>query len=186
MHDFVKDLHESELYNDAGNNLFDRFVMFLHEIRSIFTEKRRIKNMIRDVERAIYERGSTFLMVQEQIDLLFEDIRSDLVGLVFFRAMTGFHDPTKEEAEEELRKKKEKEDENLARLDRTFSDIQVDVGDEKVEKVELWTIRTFLKTIELLQDVARSKLLEQNRFLLVNVEELFAMMVEFHRYTHTY
>ena len=67
--------------------------------------------------------------------------------------------------------------------DNEFDDkIEVDARNEKVEKVPLWTIRTFLKTIELLQDLCKSILLEQNRFQMVSSEQLFVMLVDYHRY----
>ena len=115
-----------------------------------------------------------FCCLKKKKDLLFEDIRSDLVGLIFFRAMTAFDEDGDSKQPEEA------EDQSVMRM---LSGLDVDIRNQTVERVPLWTIRIFLKTISMLQDVAKAKLLDHNRFLLVNEDTLLEMVLEHHEDT---
>eukprot|EP01083_Nonionella_stella_P098541 277150_1 len=78
---------ESDDYKHDHHTEYDQFVAYLKEVRSLFTETKKLKNLIRDVGVAIIERGADHEIIREEIDLLFEEIPTSIVALPFFRAM---------------------------------------------------------------------------------------------------
>eukprot|EP01083_Nonionella_stella_P122850 369792_1 len=70
-----------------GNTIYHKFVSYLMEVSSLFQNVRKIKNMLRDVNMAIIERGVNASLFADQLYFLFDDIRNEIVALPFFNSM---------------------------------------------------------------------------------------------------
>eukprot|EP01084_Bolivina_argentea_P132267 233416_1 len=73
--------------NEEDINIFHQFVNYLRCVQSIFQDTRKLKNMIRDINNAIVERGVNETVFMYQIAFLFEDIRNNIESIPFFYSM---------------------------------------------------------------------------------------------------
>eukprot|EP01083_Nonionella_stella_P213062 768781_1 len=79
--------------NDSEHHsIYAKFVNYLVEVSSLFQNVRKIKNMLRDVNTAIIERGVSASLLAEQIYFLFDDIRHEIAALPFFNSMRTYTD----------------------------------------------------------------------------------------------
>lgn len=86
----VDTIEESPAYdadNNSENEFFPRFMVYLQEVTSLFHSVGKIKNMLRDVSKAIVERGIDCEIVADQMYFLFDDVRDSIVAMPLFRAM---------------------------------------------------------------------------------------------------
>ena len=76
-----------QVSNNPDNAFFPKFMEYLRQVTSLFQNARKIKNMLRDVRKAIVERGTHCKIVADQVYFLFDDVRDSIVAMPFFRAM---------------------------------------------------------------------------------------------------
>eukprot|EP01084_Bolivina_argentea_P225231 380680_1 len=83
------DANNNEYLDDKNinNAIFPKFVKYLQEVASLFQNTRKIKNMLRDVNIAIVERGADASLFADQLYFLFDDIKNSIVALPFFNSM---------------------------------------------------------------------------------------------------
>ena len=80
----------NDTYKDdknLNNDIFPKFVKYLLEVSTLFQNTRKIKNMLRDVNSAIIERGAAASLFSDQLYFLFDDIQNSIVALPFFNSM---------------------------------------------------------------------------------------------------
>ena len=85
--DTIENTQAYQVSNNPNNDFFPKFMVYLQEVTSLFQNARKIKNMLRDVDKAIVERGTDCQIVADQVYFLFDDVRNSIVAMPFFRAM---------------------------------------------------------------------------------------------------
>ena len=86
--EYILDTIESDRneYTDdknKDNKIFPKFVKYLVEVSSLFQNTRKIKNMLRDANTAIIERGAAASLFADQLYFLFDDIKNILLHYRF-------------------------------------------------------------------------------------------------------
>ena len=80
---------QDDVWHETGsdNKPFDKFVRYMTELQKLFQDTRTLKNMLRDVNTAIIERGAACSVFRDQIHFLFEDVRNVTLATPFFNSM---------------------------------------------------------------------------------------------------
>eukprot|EP01083_Nonionella_stella_P161426 528743_1 len=69
------------------NAIFPAFLEYLSEVTSLFQSTRKIKNMLRDCNTALIERGTDASLFADQLFFLFDDIKDSVMALPFFNSL---------------------------------------------------------------------------------------------------
>ena len=83
----IQCIRDSTKYGTKKDKIYDKFINYLYTVQSLFQHPKKLKNMLRDVEVAIIERGVHSSVFQDQIYFLFEDIANSVESLPFFNSM---------------------------------------------------------------------------------------------------
>ena len=72
--EFILDTIDTSRHYQVGDNpnndFFPKFMEYIQEVTSLFQKPRKIKNMLRDVAKAIIERGADSAIVADQVMII--------------------------------------------------------------------------------------------------------------------
>ena len=85
--DAVESSYEYVIDKEEDNTIFKRFVKYLINVSSLFQSTRKIKNMLRDTNIAIIERGADAAVFADQLYFILDDIENSIVAIPFFNSM---------------------------------------------------------------------------------------------------